>query len=141
MSTDEIEVLRRQAMGQATQFGVLKSKDVDILSWELYSLDERCEYLRQTLRNLSSGRRNLQDRICMYLHSPRLAQFSHESLLKQEEALSELNMSIDDWIARQERAENRRTRVRQKLLEHIAATLMLDPRAGLRRRQSRKLHV
>lgn len=102
---------------------------------ELYSLDERCEYLRQTLRNLSSGRRNLQDRICMYLHSPRLAQFSHESLLKQEEALSELNMSIDDWISRRERAENRRTRIRQKLLEHIAATLMLDPRDGLRRRQ------
>ena len=33
MSTDEIEVLKRQAMGQATRFGVLKSKDVNILSW------------------------------------------------------------------------------------------------------------
>jgi hypothetical protein len=63
----------------------------------------------------------------MYLRSPRLAQFSHESLLKQEEALSELNMSIDDWIAKRERAENRRTRVRQKLLEHVAAALMLEP--------------
>lgn len=97
------------------------------MSKELRSLDERCEYLRKTLRNLSSGRRNLQDRICMYLRSPRLAQFSHESLLKQEEALSELNMSIDDWIAKHERAENRRTRVRQKLLEHVAAALMLEP--------------
>ena len=63
----------------------------------------------------------------MYLRSPRLAQFSHESLLRQEEALSELNMSIDDWIAKHERAENRRTRVRQKLLEHVAAALMLEP--------------
>lgn len=63
----------------------------------------------------------------MYLRSPRIAQFSHESLLKQEEALSELNMSIDDWIAKHERAENRRTRVRQKLLEHVAAALMLEP--------------
>lgn len=63
----------------------------------------------------------------MYLRSPRLAQFSHESLLKQEEALSELNISIDDWIAKRDRAENRRTRVRQKLLEHVAAALMLEP--------------
>jgi hypothetical protein len=94
---------------------------------ELRGLDERCEYLRKTLRNLTSGRRNLQERICMYLRSPRLAQFSHEALLKQEEALSELNASIDDWIAKRERAENRRTRVRQKLLEHVAAALMLEP--------------
>jgi hypothetical protein len=63
----------------------------------------------------------------MYLRSPRIAQFSHKTLLKQEEALSELNMSIDDWIAKHERAENRRTRVRQKLLEHVAAALMLEP--------------
>lgn len=65
----------------------------------------------------------------MFLRSPRIAQFSRESLLKQEEALSELNMSIDDWIAKRERAENRRTRVRQKLLEHVAAALMLETEA------------
>jgi hypothetical protein len=63
----------------------------------------------------------------MYLRPPHLAQFSAKSLLKQEEALSELDMSIDNWIARRERAENRRTRVRQKLLEHIAAPLILEP--------------
>ncbi|KIN06348.1 hypothetical protein OIDMADRAFT_99080, partial [Oidiodendron maius Zn] len=127
MSAEEIADLRMQAIGQATRFGVLSPKDVDKLSRELRSLDERCEYLRKTLRNLTSGRQNLQERICMYLRSPRLAQFSHESLLKQEEALSELNISIDDWIAKRDRAENRRTRVRQKLLEHVAAALMLEP--------------
>jgi hypothetical protein len=49
--------------------------------------------------------------------------------LKQEEALAELDLSIDDWVSKLEQAENRRTRVRQKLLEHVAAaiTLPADP--------------
>lgn len=93
---------------------------------ELRALDERCEYLRKTHRSLRSGRRNLHERICTYLRSPRVAQFSQESLLKQEEALSELDQSIDDWVSKLEQAENRRTRVRQKLLEHVAAALTLD---------------
>lgn len=58
-------------------------------------------------------------------------QFSKERLLKQEEALVELDRSIDDWASKLERAENRRLRVRQKLLEHVAAALMLTtPVAG-----------
>ncbi len=48
-------------------------------------------------------------------------------MLKQEEALSELDSSIDDWVYKLEQAENRRTRVRQKLLEHVAAALILTP--------------
>jgi hypothetical protein len=50
-------------------------------------------------------------------------------MLKQEEALAELDASIDDWVTKLEQAENRRTRVRQKLLEHVAAaaTLPLSP--------------
>lgn len=56
-----------------------------------------------------------------------MARFSHESILKQEEALSELDTSIDDWVTKLEQAENRRTRVRQKLLEHVAAALILQP--------------
>ena len=53
--------------------------------------------------------------------------FSRESILKQEEALAEIDDSIDDWIRKSEQAENRRTRVRQKLLEHVAAALTLKP--------------
>lgn len=54
------------------------------------------------------------------------------SMLKQEEALAELDASIDDWVTKLEQAENRRTRVRQKLLEHVAAaaTLPGSPLAG-----------
>jgi hypothetical protein len=48
-------------------------------------------------------------------------------MLKQEEALSELDSSIDDWVSKLEVAENRRTRVRQKLLEHVAAALIMQP--------------
>lgn len=46
-------------------------------------------------------------------------------MLKQEEALAELDASIDDWVTKLEQAENRRTRVRQKLLEHVAAAATL----------------
>jgi hypothetical protein len=46
-------------------------------------------------------------------------------MLKQEEALTELDASIDDWVNKLEQAENRRTRVRQKLLEHVAAAACL----------------
>lgn len=58
-----------------------------------------------------------------------MARFSHESILKQEEALSELDTSIDDWVSKLEQAENRRTRVRQKLLEHVAGALLLNPQS------------
>lgn len=54
-----------------------------------------------------------------------MARFSPESMLKQEEALTELDASIDDWATKLEMAENRRTRVRQKLLEHVAAAAVL----------------
>jgi hypothetical protein len=56
-----------------------------------------------------------------------VAKFSHESMLKQEEALAELDSSIDDWVSKLDMAENRRTRVRQKLLEHVAAAALLPP--------------
>ncbi|TVY73184.1 hypothetical protein LSUE1_G008561 [Lachnellula suecica] len=127
LPTSEVETLRRQAIGQASRFEVLNTKDVESLSRELRGLDERCEYLRKTHRSLRSGRRNLHDRICSYLRSPRVARFSHDSMLKQEEALSELDNSIDDWVSKLEQAENRRTRVRQKLLEHVAAALIMQP--------------
>jgi hypothetical protein len=127
MTNHEMEIIRKQAYGQASRFEVLSSRDVDDLSRELRGLDERCEYLRKTHRSLRSGRRNLHDRICTYLRSPRVARFSHESILKQEEALSELDASIDDWVSKLEQAENRRTRVRQKLLEHVAGALIMQP--------------
>ena len=52
-----------------------------------------------------------------------MAKFSCESVLKQEEALAELDLSIDDWVSKLEHAENRRSLIRQKLLEHLAAML------------------
>lgn len=57
------------------------------------------------------------------LKSPRMAKFSCESVLKQEEALAGLDLSIDDWVSKLESAETRRSLIRQKLLEHLAATL------------------
>ncbi|KAI0206753.1 hypothetical protein F4808DRAFT_6088 [Astrocystis sublimbata] len=120
----ELGHLQKQALGQAARFELLRRDDVDSLSKELRQLDERCEYLRHTYTSLRSGRRNLQSRLCQYLRSPRVAKFSYEAMLKQEETLIELDASIDDWVTKLEHAENRRTRVRQKLLEHVAAAAM-----------------
>ncbi|KAI0521753.1 hypothetical protein F5B22DRAFT_500646 [Xylaria bambusicola] len=123
--------LQKQALGQAARFEVLRREDVDNLSKELRQLDERTEYLRHTYTSLRAGRRNLQSRVCQYLRSPRMAKFSYESMLKQEETLAELDASIDDWVTKLEHAENRRTRVRQKLLEHVAAAAAMSASAGL----------
>jgi len=64
-----------------------------------------------------------------YLKRGETVIFSRESLLKQEEALAELDISIDEFILKLEQAENRRLRLRQKLLEHVAAALVLNPAA------------
>ncbi|KAL2140339.1 hypothetical protein VTI28DRAFT_3952 [Corynascus sepedonium] len=130
LSPPEVSSLQRQALQQAARFEVLRKEDVDSLSRELRHLDERTEYLRHTYTSLRSGRRNLHTRICQYLRSPRTAKFSHESILKQEEALAELDTSIDEWVNKLEQAENRRTRVRQKLLEHVAAAVTLGAPTG-----------
>ncbi|EQK99040.1 PIF1 helicase-like protein [Ophiocordyceps sinensis CO18] len=117
--------LQKQAYRQAERFEVLGASHVEALSKELRQLDQRTEYLRRTYKSLRAGRRNLHSRICQYLRSPRTTRFSHESMLRQEEALAELDDSIDDWVNRLEHVENRRTRIRQKLLEHIAAAPLL----------------
>jgi hypothetical protein len=62
-----------------------------------------------------------------YLKRGEAVIFSRENLLKQEEALAELDISIDEFIFKLEQAENRRLRLRQKLLEHVAAALVLNP--------------
>ncbi|KAI9796591.1 MAG: hypothetical protein M1835_003581 [Candelina submexicana] len=121
----EVEALQRQAIGQVDRYDVLSAKDVQSLSKELRALDERCEYLRKTHNSLRAGRRSLHGRMIAYLKTPRVAVFTRESLLKQKEALAELDLSIDDWVSKLEKAENRRTRIRQKLLEHVAAASTL----------------
>ncbi|KAL7942108.1 Up-regulated during septation domain-containing protein [Trichoderma barbatum] len=127
MSANDLAILRQQALGQAERFEVLQVEDVESLSKELRRLDERAEYLRRTYNSLRNGRRNFHSRICQYLRSPmRGARLSAESMLRQEEALAELDASIDGWVVKLERTENRRTRVRQKLLEHIAAAAILS---------------
>lgn len=62
----------------------------------------------------------------LYLKTPQLTKFSRESILKQEEALAELDFSIDDWVSKLEQAEDRRNRIQQKLLEHFAAASTLQ---------------
>ncbi|KAL8980827.1 MAG: hypothetical protein Q9205_004207 [Flavoplaca limonia] len=123
----EIRGLRQQADEQVSHFEVLQAKDVSLLSKELRELDDRCEYLQRTYQSLRQGRKSLHERMISYLKSPHMTKFSRESILKQEETLADIDNSIDDWIRKSEQAENRRSRVRQKLLEHVAAALTLRP--------------
>ncbi|EXL66053.1 hypothetical protein FOPG_17752 [Fusarium oxysporum f. sp. conglutinans race 2 54008] len=130
LEQSELTLLQKKAFDQVRRFDILKSADVETLSKELRHLDERIEYLRHTYNALRIGRRNLHSRICQYLRSSSIAKFSHELLLKQDEVLASLDASIDDWVMKLEQAENRQTRVHQKLLEHIAVAACL-PVGGL----------
>ncbi|KAL8749974.1 MAG: hypothetical protein Q9199_007358 [Rusavskia elegans] len=123
----ELRGLRQQADEQVLHFEVLQAKDVSMLSKELRELDDRCEYLQRTYQSLRQGRKSLHERMISYLKSPHMTSFSRENILKQEETLADIDNSIDDWIRKSEQAENRRSRVRQKLLEHVAAALTLRP--------------
>ncbi|KAI1839688.1 hypothetical protein JX266_014102 [Neoarthrinium moseri] len=130
MQWSEVSHLQKQALGQAMTFKVLSKDDVESLSKELRYLDERSNYLRQTYASLRAGRHKLHSRNCQYLRSARVAKFSYESILEQEAALARLDDSIDEWLSNLEHIENRRSLVRQKLLEHIAAaaaTMSLPP--------------
>ncbi|CAI6339194.1 unnamed protein product [Periconia digitata] len=129
MRDTEKATLRQQAMDQAEKFEVLNKRDVASTSRELRALDERCDYLRKTYKSLRAGRQKLHGRMISYLKRGETVIFSRESLLKQEEALAELDVSIDEFIQKLEQAENRRLRLRQKLLEHVAAALVLNPTA------------
>ncbi|KAF2130797.1 hypothetical protein P153DRAFT_204996 [Dothidotthia symphoricarpi CBS 119687] len=123
------KLLHKQACDQSSNFEVLDKRDVASLSRELRALDERCDYLRRTYKSLRAGRQKLHSRMISNLRRGDTVIFSRESLLKQEEALAELDVSIDEFIAKLEQAENRRLRLRQKLLEHVAAAIVLNPTA------------
>lgn len=144
MSDVDQQLLHKQAYEQAGNFEVLNKGDVASMSrvstasflpdahiltflQELRALDERCDYLRKTYKSLRAGRQKLHSRMISYLKRGETSIFSRESLLKQEEALAELDSSIDEFIAKLEQSENRRLRLRQKLLEHVAAALVLTP--------------
>ncbi|KAL8695188.1 MAG: hypothetical protein Q9224_003435 [Gallowayella concinna] len=126
----ELRGLKQQANEQVSNFQVLQATDVSMLSKELRELDDRCEYLQRTYQSLRQGRKSLHERMISYLRSPHMTNFNRESILKQEEALADIDNSIDDWIRKSEIAENRRSRIRQKLLEHVAAALTLRPNAN-----------
>lgn len=87
--------------------------------------DERYEYLRNTHQTLRLGRSHLHERMIAFLRSPRSTTNFREIILRQEKALAELDHTIDEWYLKLEQVENRRSRVRQKLLEHIAGSLMM----------------
>ena len=96
-SVIDMEELWQAARIQAESYDVLKPGDVRFLQKELAQLELRCQYLKETQKSLRAGRKTLQYRMLTYLRSPRSGVFSHESLLKQEEALAELDEAIEDW--------------------------------------------
>ncbi|KAH8699303.1 Up-regulated during septation-domain-containing protein [Talaromyces proteolyticus] len=126
----DVEKIQTQAKIQAQKFKVLRYDDVKAMSQELRVLDERCDYLRNTHKSLRTGRNRLHERMINFLRSPRSTINYRENMLRQGEALAELDRSIDEWINKLEQVEHRRTCVRQKLLEHVAASLILSATAS-----------
>lgn len=126
LSPTELSHLQNQALSQAFRFEVLSSRDVASLSKELRALDERCEFLRKTHHSLRNDRQSLHARLCSNLRNQRVGRFSCEVLLKLEVNLSELDRCIDACVSKFELAENRRMRLRQKLLEHVAAAAVVE---------------
>jgi hypothetical protein len=93
-------------------------------------LDERCASLRKTAGSLRDSRRSLHGRVLAYLQSPSDVAVSREHMLSQTRTLSDLDASIDEWAAKLEAAEARRTLIRQKLLQHAASVLSLSLEPG-----------
>ncbi|CRG91854.1 hypothetical protein PISL3812_08908 [Talaromyces islandicus] len=123
--SSEVDKLHLQARNQAQRFKILKYSDVRQLSLELRVFDERHEYLRNTHQTLRLGRSHLHERMIAFLRSPRSTTNFRDIMLRQEKALAELDHTIDEWYLKLEQVENRRSRVRQILLEHIAGSLMM----------------
>jgi hypothetical protein len=96
-SAAEITSLQRNAMKQAGEFNVLSLQEVELLSQELMQLEGRCEYLRNTKQSLRQGRKTLHTRMISYLRNARPGAFTQDNLLKQEEALADLDTAIEEW--------------------------------------------
>lgn len=88
-------------------------------------LTQNCEQLKQTVLGLRDGRKTLQARMRAFLHAPGNALVSREHIIKQEAALLEVDASIEEWTSKLEKAQERKVKVQQKLLEHTAAVLMV----------------
>ena len=68
----------------------------------------------------------MHSRMIAYVELAETSHISRESILRQEEALMQLDSRVDAWIARLKRTETRRTELRQKLMEHITAILTVE---------------
>jgi hypothetical protein len=102
-SKTELTSLQRRAIRQCEKFNILSLDEIEALSHELLQLDSRCEYLRQTRTSLRQGRRTMHERLILYLRTARPGAFSQDSLLKQEEALGDLDSAIEDWETKLEK--------------------------------------
>ncbi|MCJ1476480.1 hypothetical protein MMC13_005146 [Lambiella insularis] len=122
---DELRRLKKHAEASAATFRILREAEVSDLSQELQILNDRCEFLRKTYDSLREGRRGLYKRKVAYLSALRSAAFTTEHVVKQEDALVELDVSIDEWSVKLEQAQDRRNKIRQKLLEHVTAISMV----------------
>lgn len=122
----EAKALEQQAAMYVERFKVFRGKDVPTLPQELKLLDKRCSYLQNMLRLLRRGRRNLHIRMISHFELGGIMRCPRDSILRQEEALAELDVAIDVWVSKVEAAEERRTRIRQILLGHTTAAVTLQ---------------
>ncbi|KAI9889467.1 MAG: hypothetical protein M1814_005250 [Vezdaea aestivalis] len=119
----DISVVQETLLDDASPMEALSGADIIALSKELRDLEESCDHLRRTHNSLRASRRTLRSRMITYLKSPRVSAFKRKNILRREEALAELEVSIDDIVHKLEQAEARRTRIRQKLLQYASTSI------------------
>lgn len=123
ISLPEVESLRGQAIRQALCFRILESEHLDVLSRNSQGLDEHYEYLRRTCRVLRARKQIIHQNLAAFLGK---GCFCIEAFLSYQADLAIIDNSIDDWVAKLEVLESGRSCIRTKLLEHIAAVLLMS---------------
>lgn len=125
LRTEELLALRITAESQASGFETLAEQDVNVLTIELARLDDHISELRRSTLTLRENRKALHGRMIAFLRAPGNALIPRDHVVAQEGALSKIDGSIDEWTTKLEAAQERRTKVQRKLLEHVSSVLAL----------------
>lgn len=97
LSPYEVAFIQKNAMQRRERLNVLSLNSVEKYSQELFELNERYEYIRESRNSARQSRRTLHSKMITYLKTTPSRMFSQDCILGQEEALADLDIEIEDW--------------------------------------------
>lgn len=125
LGSTDLQSLRKDAQFQANTYEALTPTALAGLYKELTALTPRADRLHYTLKSLRTARTTLQDRVAIYLANTN-GPISRDHLSRQQGALRELDLRIDERISSIDELEARRNLLQRKALEHAAAVLVVE---------------